>query len=362
MSSWNDGGRSPRLGLCCTFAEETRFRFRTTTVAQISRLLTADPSGAAAFSFYEKIVADNLSTLAGVLEWCHEVGIRAFRIGSDLWPRATHPLVAPWVDTLFHREDTRAGFARIRELARMHDIRLSEHPDQFLVGNSLRPEVVNGTITELEWRGRLGEALGVDVICLHVGSGAPDRESALWRWEATLAKLSPRVLARLAFENDDRVFSPEQILPAALAWDLPMVYDAHHHRVLPDSLHEDEATEYAIASWGDREPYFHLSSPRAGWEAGDGRPHHDVIDPSDWPEPWMELLHAGVPFTVDVEAKGKERAVFALRTVLSAPRHVALSAHDVSAVGRAVTATPAWRDPHGGHPDFPDLLRKGQTR
>jgi UV DNA damage endonuclease len=316
VAEGNEARSSARLGLCCTFAEETRFRFRTTTVAQISRLLSADPTGSAPFAFYERIVTDNLTTLARVLDWCHEQGIHAFRIGSDLWPRATHPVVAPWVDMLFERDDIRAAFARVRELATAHDIRLSEHPDQFLVGNSLRPEVVNGTITELEWRGRLGEALGVDVLCLHVGSGAPDRDSALWRWEATLAELSPRVLARLAFENDDRVFSPERILPAALAWGLPMIYDAHHHRVLPDSLYEDEATEFAIASWGDREPYFHLSSPRAGWETGDGRPHHDLIDVGDWPEPWTELMEAGVPFTVDIEAKGKERAVLALRRAL----------------------------------------------
>jgi UV DNA damage endonuclease len=285
-------------------------------VAHLSRLLASDTSGATAAAFYRQIVLDNLANLETVLAWCRAQGVHAFRIGSDLWPRATHPLVAPWVDTLFESDDVRAAFRRIREFALAHDIRLSEHPDQFLVGNSLRAEVVNGTIAELEWRARLGGALGVDVLCLHVGSGAPDRESALWRWDATLERLSPMVLSKLAFENDDRVFSPEAILPACLAWGLPMIYDAHHHRVLPDSLDEQEATELAMASWGDREPYFHLSSPRAGWNAGDSRPHHDLIDLADWPAAWTQLLDAGVRFTVDIEAKGKELAVLALRTAL----------------------------------------------
>lgn len=285
-------------------------------MAHLSRLVAADLSGAIATAFYRQIVSDNLANLETVLGWCRDKGVHAFRIGSDLWPRATHPLVSPWVEALFDSDDVLASFGRIRHFAAAHDIRLSEHPDQFLVGNSLRADVVNGTIAELEWRARLGSALGVDVICLHVGSGAPDRESALWRWDATLARLSPMVLARLAFENDDRVFSPEAILPACLAWGLPMIYDAHHHRVLPDSLSEDEATELAIASWGDREPYFHLSSPRAGWDAGDARPHHDMIEPSDWPQAWTAMVDAGVPFTVDIEAKGKELAVFALRSAL----------------------------------------------
>lgn len=314
---------SARFGLCCTFVGEEHFRFRTTTAAHLSRMLAGNASGdvsgdSGTYAFYRTLVEHNLRTLLDVLAWCRANHVHAFRISSALWPRATHPVVCEWVERLFGDADIRLLCDAVRTYAREHDIRLSEHPDQFLVGNSLREDVVNGTIAELEFRARLGELLGVEVICLHVGSGAPDRESALWRWESTLPRLSPAVLQRLAFENDDRVFSPESILPACLAWGLPMVYDAHHHRVLADSLDEDEATMLAMASWGDREPHFHLSSPRAGWEGGDARPHHDAIDIGDWPAVWSELLAAGVRFTVDIEAKGKERAIFALRTDLLA--------------------------------------------
>lgn len=302
---------TPRLGLCCTFVAEPTLKFRTTTVAHLARL--AGRSEAVAVDFYARLVRDNLDTLERVLAWCDVNAVHAFRINSDLWPRATHPLVMPWVHNLFEAADIVTQCARIRETSHRFDIRLSEHPDQFLVGNSLRPDVVINTIAELEWRGRLGDALGVDVICLHIGSGVPDKDTALWRWEETLARLSPSVLRKLAFENDDRVFAPEHILPACLAWGLPLVYDAHHHRVFPDALSEAEATEFAVASWGDREPYFHVSSPRAGWNVGDTRPHHDMIEPTDWPLEWTAMWESGVPFTVDVEAKAKERAVFALR-------------------------------------------------
>ncbi|MGV3711087.1 MAG: UV DNA damage repair endonuclease UvsE [Gemmatimonas sp.] len=302
---------TPRLGLCCTFVDQPLLKFRTTTVSHLARLAAADAQ--AAFSYYENVTVSNLTVLLDVIEWCAVNGVHAFRINSDLWPRATHPLVQPWVEQLFARDDIRALFLRIRELARTRDIRLSEHPDQFLVGNSLRADVVQSTVTELEWRGKLGDALGVDVICLHGGSGLPDRESALWRWEATVAQLSPSVLSKLALENDDRVFTPEDLLPLSLAFDLPLIYDVHHHRVHGDSLDEDEATELAFASWGDREPYFHLSSPREGWDARDTRPHHDLIEPADWPESWTQLWQAGYRFTVDIEAKAKERAVLGMR-------------------------------------------------
>lgn len=304
---------SPRLGLCCAFVDQPSLKFRTTTAAHLARLRAVSERGA--FAYYEAIITENLKALSRVIEWCAANGVHAFRINSDLWPRATHPLVTPWVDELFDRPDIQSLFTSVRELARASDIRLSEHPDQFLVGNSLREDVVHSTITELEWRGKLGDALGVDVICLHAGSGSPDRETALRRWDATIARLSPSVLSKLALENDDRVFAPEHLLPVCLAWSIPLVYDVHHHRVLADSLDEYEATEFAIASWVNREPYFHLSSPRAGWDNGDARPHHDIIEPTDWPDAWSALWEARVPFTVDIEAKAKERAVLGVRAL-----------------------------------------------
>lgn len=282
-------------------------------MAHLSTLTARDPSSTLAVEYYRGIITNNLGVLEDVVHWCGDRGIRAFRVNSDLFPRATHPLVLPWVEDLLRQDSVRQQCARVREAARQLDVRLSEHPDQFLVGNSLRADVVNGTIAELEWRGRLGDLLGYDVICLHAGSGQPDRESALWRWEATLERLSAGVLSKLALENDDRVFTPEDILPASLAWGIPLVYDVHHHRVHPDSFSEAEATELAVASWGDREPYFHLSSPREGWNSRDVRPHHDLIDLADWPVEWTAMRQAGVSFTVDIEAKAKERAVLAVK-------------------------------------------------
>jgi UV DNA damage endonuclease len=90
---------------------------------------------------------------------------------------------------------------------------------------------------------------------------------------------------------------------------VPLVYDAHHHLCKGDGFSVAEATARAAATWGEREPYFHLSSPREGWAAGDPRPHADYIDPADVPREWP-----GMDVTVDVEAKAKERAVVAVMT------------------------------------------------
>jgi UV DNA damage endonuclease len=92
---------------------------------------------------------------------------------------------------------------------------------------------------------------------------------------------------------------------------IPLVYDVHHHRCLSDGSRVETITEMAIGTW-DREPLFHLSSPKDGWKSGKLRNHDDYIDVSDFPSFWMNL-----DITVEVEAKAKELAVLKLKKDLT---------------------------------------------
>jgi UV DNA damage endonuclease len=91
-------------------------------------------------------------------------------------------------------------------------------------------------------------------------------------------------------------------LPICRSIGVPLVYDVHHHRCLPDELSIETATASAIETWS-REPLFHISSPLSR-DNGSCRPHADYIEPSDFPLFWRDLK-----ITVDVEAKAKELAV-----------------------------------------------------
>ena len=121
--------------------------------------------------------------------------------------------------------------------------------------------------------------------------------------------MSHRVRRRLTLENDDISYSVKDLLPVCEKLRIPLVYDVHHHRCKPDGLTIEEATKLSMATWYavGREPYFHLSSPKYGWQSNNIKPHADYIDPADFPECWK-----GLTATVDIEAKAKELAVLQL--------------------------------------------------
>ena len=290
-----------RWGLCCQFLDAP-IRFRSATHRYVATLTAAERR-----RYLAAIAADNAGALAAAVRQCRTLGIGSFRITSRILPLGTHPVSGYTLARIDRAGTIRERFLEAGTLARELDVRLSFHPDQFVVLNSEREAVVESSLREVEFQAEIAELVGADVIVLHGGSGAGGAEAALSRLARAIERLSPRARGRLALENDDRMYAPSDLLPLCGRVGIPFVYDVHHHRCRPDGLSVGEATARAQATWGSREPHFHISSPRNGWGGADPRPHADDVAPEDVPAEWLEAK-----ITVDVEAKAKERAVVRL--------------------------------------------------
>lgn len=297
-----------RLGLCCLFVSQP-IRFRQTTAKYLQRF-----SREQQLEKLAGICLANVSNLAAALNYLTEKNIGAFRILSPLFPRYTHPEVGYRLEDLPAQGEIRAELNRIRRFRQENDIRLSFHPDQFNVLSSPHENVITNTVLELGYQGMLAEEVGAGVINIHGGGRYGNKQKALERLQRNFRLLPENVRARLTLENDDISFTPADLLPVCEALQIPFVYDVHHHRCLPDHLSEEEVTERCVSLWQrlGREPYFHVSSPKNGWQQGNPRPHADYIDRRDFPEFWLKL-----DATVDIEAKAKERAVLRLKKELA---------------------------------------------
>lgn len=300
--------RRLRLGLCCKFAVEP-IRFRTVTATALLRL-----SPAARARRLSDLCLANAGSLRSALAYCAAHGIGAFRVGSDILPVRTHPQTRYRIGSLPDGRVIVSAFRQCGRYAAQHGIRLLLHPDQFVLLSSPNPEVTRRSVDDLRCQAELAAWIGADVIILHAGGAYGDKPAALQRVARTIRRLPAAVRRRLALENDEHCYPPADLLPFCERLGIPMVYDVHHHRCLPDGLSVGEATRRAAATW-DREPVFHLSSPRGGWSGPFPSRHHDYIAPPDIPACWRRLTA-----TVEVEAKGKEVAVARLARELGRNR------------------------------------------
>lgn len=294
-----------RLGLCCQFLEQP-IKFRVTTATAMMRLPRREQ-----LARFAELCAGNAAALLAALQFCAAHRIGSFRILTPIFPVKTHPTVGYRVEELPGAAAIIAQLQRGGEFARTHGIRTGFHPDQFVVLNSPDENIVARSVADLESQAELAEWTNADTVNIHGGGGYGDKPAALERFRRNLNQLSPRARARLTVENDDKTYTPADLLPLCRAEGVPLVYDAHHHRCLPDTLTLEQATAAARTTWQDREPLFHLSSPLAGWSGPKPQRHHDYIDPNDFPAAWR-----GWPLTVEVEAKAKELAVARLQNDL----------------------------------------------
>jgi UV DNA damage endonuclease len=293
-----------RLGLCCTFRDEP-IKFGTTTAAAVSRL-----DRPAALAKLAALCLANARALTAALAFCKARGIGSFRVNSQILPLKTHPTAGYRVDDLPGAAEVVAAFRACGTFARENNVRTGFHPDQFVVLNSRRPDVVTASLAELEYQAEVAEWVGADAVNVHGGGAFGDKPAALADFARALDRLSPRARRRLTVENDDKIFTPADLLPVCRSAGVPLVYDVHHHRCHPDGLSVEDATAAAAATWG-REPLFHVSSPLDGWAGAKPERHHDFIDVKDFPDCWRDLAA-----TVEVEAKAKEVAVLKLKADL----------------------------------------------
>jgi UV DNA damage endonuclease len=294
-----------RFGLCCLFKDEP-VKFRTFTATSILKIEKKER-----IRKISGICLENCESLLLALQAVNRMGIGAFRICSGLFPVYTHPEAGYMLDELPDSEKIKSTLKRCRKFAADNNIRLSFHPDQFIVLSSPHEKVVANSARDLEHHGMIAELLCADVINIHLGGRYDGKKQAIERFRRNFENLSDKVRSRVTLENDDVSYTPLDLYSICSELKVPLVYDVHHHRCNPDGSSVKATSDLCIETWKSRksEPYFHISSPKSGWNQKGAKSHSDYINPDDFPDCWHKLK---TNFTIDVEAKAKELAVLKL--------------------------------------------------
>jgi len=251
----------------------------------------------------------NLSALKQILLWNRDNGIRLFRISSETIPFGSHPVnQLPWWQSL------QAEFSELGRLIKKIGLRVSMHPGQFTVLNSIRETVVAASIAELEYHARLLDALSLDAahkIILHLGGTYGDKKNGMKRFVQNFEKLSLSVQKRLAVENDEKNYTAADTLTVAKDLQVPMILDVFHHRCNPSlqKLGLLRILERIAPTWRpqDGPQKIHYSDQQQGKQMGS---HSEKIDVAAFKRFYRRIRH--LPLDIMLEVKNKEQSVLEL--------------------------------------------------
>jgi UV DNA damage endonuclease len=290
-----------RFGLCCLF-QKAPIKFRRTTAKYLGT-----QSRRRQMAYLSEICLHNARALMDALQFCVQNSIGGFRVNSQILPLKTHPSHQYKIKDLPDYQQILATFRECGVFGRENDLRITFHPDQFILLSSPDSQVTRRSVADLKYQAEVASWIQADVLNIHAGGAYGNKGRTLGRLARRIEKLPERVRSRLTLENDDRIFTPADLLPFCKDNEIPFVYDVHHHRCLADGLSIEHTTEKTLKTW-KREPLFHISSPLGGWKAKNVRRHHDYINVEDFPKSWLKLN-----ITVEVEAKAKELAILKLK-------------------------------------------------
>lgn len=296
------------LGLCCinnTLRKNNIFNSRTC----IRRTYSVEKA--------KKLALQNVKDLIPMIEWNNKNNIKCFRLTSNLFPHFTDNAVESYTID-FARADLKiAG-----DLATKYGMRILMHPGQFNQVGAMNSVVFDNTVAQLSHLAEILDAMGIDsngVLIIHGGGMYGDKKKTMVRWVKQFMILPEIVRRRLVLEHCERCYSLYEVLCISLTLKkrghiLPVVFDSHHFDCY-EELHPDEKSlnfqklaPIIIRSWGDRRPLMHVSNQ------GSGRVGHHSDFITNFPPYFFYVRDVlGVSFDVEVEAKAKEAAIFALR-------------------------------------------------
>lgn len=251
----------------------------------------------------KELALHNLNETLRVIEWNIAHDLYFYRMSSDLIPFATHPVMTwDWAEDADVQEVTK----KIKQLQQQHNLRLSVHPGQYTLINSPNAKVVRKAILDLRYHAKLLTLTGGTDMILHLGGVYGDKEAAKSRFISAYGKLPADVRSYLRIENDDKLFTIDDVLEICETTGAAACFDIHHHAC----HHEEgstvaEAMEKAFHTWIPLgiPPKMHISS---GKTSKTDRAHHTFIFEDDWRYLIDHLPHSSVD--VMVEAKMKEQA------------------------------------------------------
>jgi UV DNA damage endonuclease len=209
-------------------------------------------------------IKHNASLCAKIILHCHEVGIKHYRVSSNLFPLITDESLGLRYADLPDFEEIQSILAQAGDIASKLGVSLSSHPDQFNVLPSHNPYTVRRTISELNHQSYVLDLLGCPQdysapMCLHLNLSLDTKKETIFdyviRFTNAFNLCDTGVRKRLVLENEDKGFWNCSNLYKYFK-PFPLVFDNLH-----DAINPSDFCHFKLFrnTWGNYRPIMHWS-------------------------------------------------------------------------------------------------------
>jgi UV DNA damage endonuclease len=228
-----------------------------------------------------------------------------FRISSDLVPFASHPINKFNWQKCFQDE-----FEEMGEFIVKNRMRISMHPDQFTLINSIREEIFKRSKKELQYHAEVLDLMKLDTsakIQIHVGGVYGDKNKSMERFVKRFNKLHDSIIRRLVIENDGKLYDLNDCLKINDQIQIPILLDVFHHKLNKSPTRTTkESLKLAAKSWNEKKDGMLMVDYSSQEPNGLPQQHSETIDLKDF----GIFLKQTEPIDFDVmlEIKDKEKS------------------------------------------------------
>jgi UV DNA damage endonuclease len=248
--------------------------------------------------------------LLKILQFNLEHRLFFFRISSDLVPSASHPINKFSWQTYFQEDFEEIGAFIIK-----NRMRISMHPDQFTLINSIKEEIFERSKKELIYHAEILDLMELDKsakIQIHVGGAYGDKQKSIERFIERFDELDDSVVQRLVIENDDKLYDLNDCLKINAEIHIPILFDNFHNKLHNSATPtKHESFKLAMKTWNEKTDGIPMVDYSSKKDNGSPRQHAETINIEDFDL----FLKQTMPFDFDVMLEIKDKEKSAIKAV-----------------------------------------------
>lgn len=238
------------IGLVCHFLDEEQ-----KYPVEKSLLFGKFNEGKYSNDYIIELYKNNILSLLWTLENKVSKEFKSYRISSNLFP-----LNELMIEYLQENQFIKNVLLKIGDFAQKNKIRLTSHPDQFVVLSSNDEKIKSNSLKILKHHAWIFDQMGLEESawnCINVHGGKKNCSDILIK---NILSLPKNIRNRLTLENDESSYNIHDLYQIYFETKVPLVFDSHHYHFNDGGLTIEESFYTANSTWNKIKPLQHLSN------------------------------------------------------------------------------------------------------